>query len=240
MKTVASHLNLRSLFAATAAAAITSTFAFAAPASEPTFAGGILTGANGMTLYTFDKDTPGSGKSVCNADCTPMWPPFLAGAADKPSGDLTVITRDDGKKQWAYKGHPLYYWAKDAKKGDRTGDNFLNVWHVIPNAAGLPAFADGFLVGPNGMTVYTFDKDTAGSGKSVCNADCTPMWPPLFVADGEKASGDFTIVTRDDGKKQWAHKGRPLYYWIKDAKKGDRTGDTFLNVWHVVKADAKR
>jgi len=41
-----------------------------------------------------------------------------------------VITRDDGQRQWAYKGKPLYGWAKDSKPGDRTGDGFNNVWRL--------------------------------------------------------------------------------------------------------------
>ena len=59
---------------------------------------------------------------------------------------------------------------------------------------------------------------------------------PLVVADGAKASGDWTIVTRDDGQKQWAYKGKPLYGFAKDTKAGDKTGDGFLNgAWHVAK-----
>jgi predicted lipoprotein with Yx(FWY)xxD motif len=92
---------------------------------------------------------------------------------------------------------------------------------------------DGMLVGGNNMTLYTFDKDAAGSGKSVCNGPCATNWPPLFMMDGQSAGGDYSVVTRDDGKKQWAFKGKPLYYWAKDQKPGDRTGDGFNNVWHV-------
>lgn len=95
--------------------------------------------------------------------------------------------------------------------------------------------SDGVLTGPNGMTLYTFDRDTAGSGKSVCNGPCAANWPPLMAADADKASGDHSIVTRDDGKKQWALKGKPLYYWVKDAKPGDKTGDGVLTVWHTAK-----
>lgn len=95
--------------------------------------------------------------------------------------------------------------------------------------------ADGMLVGPNGMTLYTFDRDTAGSGKSVCNGPCAVNWPPLMAAESDQASGDYSVLTRDDGKKQWALKGKPLYYWIKDSKMGDKTGDGVQNVWHVVK-----
>ncbi|MES2363022.1 MAG: hypothetical protein V4646_14685 [Pseudomonadota bacterium] len=95
--------------------------------------------------------------------------------------------------------------------------------------------ADGMLVGPNGMTLYVFDRDTANSGKSVCNGPCATNWPPLMATEADKAAGDYMVITRDDGKKQWAMKGKPLYYWIKDAKPGDKTGDGVQGVWHIVK-----
>jgi predicted lipoprotein with Yx(FWY)xxD motif len=94
---------------------------------------------------------------------------------------------------------------------------------------------DGALVGGNGMTLYTFDKDWANSGKSVCNGQCAVNWPPLFAMEGDAGGADFTVITRDDGRKQWAYRGKPLYFWAKDQKPGDRTGDGFNNVWHVAK-----
>lgn len=93
--------------------------------------------------------------------------------------------------------------------------------------------SNGILTGSNGMTLYVFDKDAGG--KSMCNGPCATNWPPLFAMDGDTASGDYSIVTRDDGKKQWALKGKPLYFWVKDQKAGDQTGDNFNNVWHVAK-----
>ncbi|CAG2148607.1 COG4315 family predicted lipoprotein [Ralstonia mannitolilytica] len=90
---------------------------------------GTLTDEHGMTLYTFDRDTT-AGKSACNGNCANNWPPLAANSADKPSGDYTIVTRDDGKQQWAYRGKPLYLFAKDKMPGDQTGDGVLNVWHV--------------------------------------------------------------------------------------------------------------
>ncbi len=87
----------------------------------------VFADAKGMTLYTFDKDT--DGKSVCNGDCAKNWPPLTAKANAKPMGDWTVVTRDDGSKQWAYKGKPLYTWVKDTKPGETTGDGVGKVWH---------------------------------------------------------------------------------------------------------------
>jgi predicted lipoprotein with Yx(FWY)xxD motif len=91
---------------------------------------GVFVTADGMTLYTFDKDVPGSGKSTCNGPCATNWPPLMAAADAKASGEWTIITRDDGGKQWAYKGKPLYRWSKDQKAGDRTGDGFVNAWRL--------------------------------------------------------------------------------------------------------------
>jgi len=91
----------------------------------------MLVNTAGMTLYTFDNDVPGSGKSKCNGPCAALWPPALAAADAKPEGDLTIVTRDDGAKQWAYKGKPIYLYSADKKPGDATGDNFKDVWHVI-------------------------------------------------------------------------------------------------------------
>jgi predicted lipoprotein with Yx(FWY)xxD motif len=100
------------------------------PASPAKVADGVFVGPNGMTLYTFDRDAMGAGKSVCNGQCATNWPPLMASAGDSSSGDWSVVTRDDGSRQWAYKGKPVYYWAKDAKAGDRTGDGVNNVWHL--------------------------------------------------------------------------------------------------------------
>jgi len=85
--------------------------------------------AKGMTLYTFDKDA--GGKSMCNGPCTENWPPLAAADDAKPTADMTIVVRDDGKKMWAYKGKPLYTFKKDTAPGETNGDGFLNgVWHM--------------------------------------------------------------------------------------------------------------
>ena len=105
---------------------------------------------------------------------------------------------------------------------------------VIAAGPGAPVMASGeLLAGSNGMTLYTFDKDAGG--KSMCNGPCATNWPPLYANEGDMASGDYSIITRDDGRKQWALKGKPLYYWSKDQKPGDKTGDGFNNVWQLAK-----
>lgn len=101
-------------------------------ASAPVkYEGGVMVNTAGMTLYTFDRDAAGGGKSVCNGPCAQNWPPLAATPSDTGSGDFSVITRDDGSRQWAYKGKPLHLWSKDQKPGDKTGDGFINAWHVV-------------------------------------------------------------------------------------------------------------
>ncbi len=99
-----------------------------------------------------------------------------------------------------------------------------------PPATTLTTTKGQTLVDPSGMTLYTFDRDA--DGKSACNGSCAKNWPP-FSAASSTASGAWSVVTRDDGSKQWAYKGKPLYTWAKDTKPGDVTGDGFNNVWHV-------
>lgn len=94
--------------------------------------------------------------------------------------------------------------------------------------------SDGRLIGPNGNTIYVFGKDA--NGMSNCNGQCATNWPPLTVAPNAKAMGDYTIVTRSDGSRQWAYKGQPLYYFVKDTKPTDMMGDGVMEGnWKVVR-----
>lgn len=106
-----------------------SAMAQTAPAmSAKTSKGPALVDKHNMTLYTFDKDA--AGKSNCNGQCAANWPPLAADATAKASGKWSLITRDDGSKQWAYSGKPLYTWKKDIKPGDVTGDGVGGAWHI--------------------------------------------------------------------------------------------------------------
>jgi predicted lipoprotein with Yx(FWY)xxD motif len=122
----------KSFLLAIAAITTVATMAFSQMAPTKTgdsTKGKVLTDDKGMTLYVFDKDS--GGKSACNGPCTGNWPPLTAAAGAMAMGDYSVITREDGSKQWAYKGHPLYTWKDDKKPGDITGDGRLNgAWHI--------------------------------------------------------------------------------------------------------------
>lgn len=113
-------------FLITAAILVASAAAQANPTLEKN---GVLTSKDGRTLYTFDKDS--SGKSNCNGGCAVAWPAFVVANPAAAGGDFSIVRRDDGVQQWAYKGMPLYLFAGDAKAGDVNGDKQGGVWHAL-------------------------------------------------------------------------------------------------------------
>lgn len=128
--------NLTStLLAGVAVALIFTTAAVAATVEVKSKAGigSYLTDEKGMTLYRYTMDKP--GKSVCAGLCIEKWPVFFVDEVTVPAGvkiaDFGMITREDGKKQATYKGLPLYYFVKDAKAGDTTGQGVNGVWYVV-------------------------------------------------------------------------------------------------------------
>ena len=108
-------------------------------ASSPGF-GVVLTGPNGMTLYTHAGDSATS--STCSGACAKAWPPLattgqpVAGAG--VSGQLGTLTRADGSTQVTFGGHPLYYWQGDTKAGDVTG-NGVDGFSVAKIGGSAPA-----------------------------------------------------------------------------------------------------
>ena len=105
------------------------------------------------------------------------------------------------------------------------------VAHANPTIA-----SNGVLASKDGKTLYTFTKDA--DSKSNCNGGCAVAWPPFVVANPALAGGDFSIVTRDDGAKQWAFKGQPLYFFAGDTKPGEMNGEGSGGVWFVVKSQS--
>jgi predicted lipoprotein with Yx(FWY)xxD motif len=90
--------------------------------------GAVLTGPTGMALYVYMNDRE-AGKSVCTGTCEANWPPFRPAATDpSPQEPLSVISRLDNSKQYAYRGKPLYYCKTDKKAGDLTGHKFRDFW----------------------------------------------------------------------------------------------------------------
>jgi|GEM_PF-557266 len=212
--------------------------------------GEIVTDDEGRTLYLFTKDTKNT--SNCYDKCAQAWPPLLTAGAPQ-AGDganaslLGTTTRTDGTTQVTYNGWPLYYYAKDQKAGDTTGQDVGGVWYVV-SPKGDKAEAATVMVSKNdtlgqivtddeGKTLYLFTKDTKNT--SNCYDKCAQAWPPLLTA-GAPQTGDgadaalLGTTTRTDGTTQVTYNGWPLYYYAKDQKAGDTTGQGVGSVWYVL------
>ena len=211
--------------------------------------GKILVNAEGRTLYTFDQDKP--GVSVCTGQCARMWPPVEAPRLAVSVGDFSVIDRSDGLKQWAYNGQPLYTFVGDEEKGSANGDGVAKVWHqaelvryYFPDVVQIlqhPKHGP-MLATNNGQTLYARDehrftlaggshddrnglrgKPSTGAklGTSTCVGDCLEEFIPLAADANAQPWGEWTVVTRDNGMKQWAYRGFPLYHYKEDKAPGD-------------------
>jgi predicted lipoprotein with Yx(FWY)xxD motif len=64
-----------------------------------------------LPLYVFKGEPP--GRSLCDRDCTAVWPIVAAKEGDEPVGFWTIVKRDDGRLQWAYKNSPVYTYFED-------------------------------------------------------------------------------------------------------------------------------
>lgn len=232
--------------------------------------GQFLADDQGRTLYLFTKDTKNT--SNCYDNCAKAWPPLSS--AGQPQGMdgvtaslLGITQRKDGTLQVTYNGYPLYYFAKDQKSGDTTGQGVGDVWYVVSPAGEMvksamvttggsagatpAAMADKpamlkvvqndalgqFLADDQGRTLYLFTKDTMNT--SNCYDQCAVNWPALLTKGdpvaGEGVDGKLLGTTqRKDGSTQVTYNGLPLYYYIKDQKPGDTTGQEVGGVWYVI------
>jgi len=145
--------------------------------------GDILTDSKGMTLYLFTKDQ--ANVTNCYDQCAVSWPPLLvaagkeAAAGQGVTGKLGVIDRKDGSRQVTYNSWPLYYFIKDTKAGDTTGQNVGKVWFIVhptdDAAAGVPAAAAPAAATP---TV------AAPAALPTTGGDVTPWTAILLLAAG--------------------------------------------------------
>jgi predicted lipoprotein with Yx(FWY)xxD motif len=193
------------------------------------------------------RDAPDT--SNCTGNCLDIWPPLLledgqsVEAGDGIDGEFASIETPSGA-QVTYNEVPLYYFASDAAVGETKGHLVGNVWFVAradtasTSVVGVSGTgADGYLVGPTGLTLYTFDNDT--EGVSNCSGTCLENWPALTTpADLEpsavsEADGALATVTRADGAVQVTYDGLPLYYYVGDSVPGDTSGDGVGGVWHL-------
>jgi predicted lipoprotein with Yx(FWY)xxD motif len=201
-----------------------------------------LKSAGLMSPYPPGLDLPEPENHV---SCVAFWPPVYAGADAKPVDIWTVITREDGKKQWAYDGHALYTSTLDHAPGDvlggttmgSRGDSPAARDPIGPPSAVPPGFrvdttVRGRMLATDGRrAIYTSDSD--GPNKSNCDAVCTRIWAPILAPQSAQPQGEWSVVERAPAVRQWAFRKKPLYTYAGDAGPGKTEGDDVPG-WHSV------
>lgn len=181
--------------------------------------------------------------------CTQWWPPALADADAQPVGKWSLITRADGRRQWAYDRAALYTSVLDRRPGDVLGGDRViqsGDFPAVREPIGpLPDLPPGFSIGTTpagrmllterGFTVYVTDADRRGRVR--CENECAADFSPLPAPGFAHPRGDWSVVVRASGEQQWAYRGRPLYRRPADPTIHGLEG-TDVPGWHAVYVSA--
>lgn len=162
--------------------------------------------------------------------CTDLWPPLYAPDDAEPVGEWSIVLRRDGSRQWAYYEQPLYTSVRDQEPGDVMGgtsrrfggDSPAYRVPIGPPARIPPGFAikttstGRLLTNDKNFSVYTYAKDTPGT--SNCQGDCARTWTPIAAPALARAHGEWSILERSPGVRQWAYRQKPLYIYSLDVR----------------------
>jgi predicted lipoprotein with Yx(FWY)xxD motif len=180
--------------------------------------------------------------------CLQAWPPVLAPAGAKAVGKWTIISREDGRRQWAYDGHALYTSILDRRPGDVLGGDTLRLGGDngddpakrvpiqpppdIPSGFSVSTARLGRLLETDAhFSVYMSDRD--GPDRSNCDAVCTKIWIPMLAAQSAHPHGEWSVFERSPGVLQWAFRKHPLYRYALDGDAGSYQGSDVPG-WHNV------
>jgi predicted lipoprotein with Yx(FWY)xxD motif len=177
--------------------------------------------------------------------CTDLWPPVYAADDAKPIGSWTVVYRKDDTSQWAYEEQPLYTSVLDSEPGDVFGgttrrygnDSPANRVPVGPPSRIPPGFAvkttavGRLLTTDKNFSVYAFDQDTPDT--SMCDTDCARTWSPLTAPAMARATGEWSVIERSPGVRQWAFRNQLLYRYVLEQRSWSLEGSDVPG-WHNV------
>lgn len=130
-----------------------------------------------------------------------------------PPGFRVESTELDGSVFADAHGRTLYSWPFHKLRNGYSGES-----------PGTPACYDEVvtvtagLMSPYPAGIQLPDLDTRPS--------CTDLWPPVLAENDAEPVGNWTIVARKDGTRQWAYEEQPLYTSVSDREPGDVFGGT--------------
>ena len=167
--------------------------------------------------------------------CAQIWPPFLAPADAKPVGAWSVIGREGGASQWAYKGKPLYTYVQDAQPGEINGMDGASgrslagrypAWAPLDAPSGVAAgntAAGRVLMTERGAVLY-YQKPGGVTKAGFCQAECLTAWKPLTAPAVIRPPRGWSVIDLKDGRRQWAYRGKALYTYAGDVAFGALNG----------------
>ena len=166
----------------------------AGEANAPSLHATVLTNTKGLTLYTYEKDE--AGKSNCTGDCIKDWIPVHPIANAKPIHNWTIVSREDGSKQWAHNGKPLYLSIKDKEGGDVMGLGNDPNFHPV----GIQPFAGLAFTArlPAGWHIEKFQTN---------NAPVTDLKPPAGFAIKEVMDANAVVLVDSQNKTVYTYGG---------------------------------
>jgi len=168
--------------------------------------------------------------------CTDLWPPVVASADAEPVGDWTIITRSDGSRQWAFDEQPLYTSVRDNRAGDVIGGTTrrfggdspayrvpLQPPSQLPPGFAVASTSVGRMLTTNkNASIYAMDADTATS--TACDEACLARWQPVIAPALIRPQGEWSILERSPGVRQWVFRGKPLYTHVLDQGSWSQVG----------------
>ncbi|WP_020649660.1 hypothetical protein [Solimonas variicoloris] len=161
--------------------------------------------------------------------CIDVWPIVVADQDAKPVGKWTIVQRKDGISQWAYDGYALYTSVLDAKPGEVNGAHTQASGEVgVRKPAEAPSMVppqfkvDTNLVGrmlltSDNYSVYASQQDAPD--RSNCKGSCLDAWKPIEAPAYAKPRGEFGIIERSPGIRQWTFRRQPLYTHVGEPTK---------------------
>lgn len=220
-----------------------------------------LVANGGMTLYVLGGDV----NTVTDQTGEFVWQPLYAPALARSVGLFSPLLREDGRKQWTFRGAPLFTFSGDYDPGDVNGVAFAahngdSRWqlaalkrHYTPERVKVrdhPVFGR-LLFNAEGKPLYSrnpleiqrfyhrnmvYQKGKLLGAKG-CDALCEKTWQPFWAPEGAQSQGYWEVLARPDGRTQWMYKGHALYTYAKDKTDGVVNGN---NIYDYVIGDSGR